>query len=342
MILALTSANANTNNVNYNLSSRDLSNGRSLITPPADIAREFRQLGQAIENFFSPTNLNTIIGIIVGLVCLALLLGVLFRIANYVSKVALIRMVDDYEATGEKVPWRQGFRLGWSRSAWNLFLIDLVVYLPLVLVVIALFGCAALPLVGSYLSGNEPGAVNFVAMIGSVFLIIFLLLIITLLLSLVMELIRRECVLHEIGAIESIRRGVQLLRCQFKDVFLMWLILLGVNIVFIIAMIPVILVLLGIGALSGGGVGLLVYNMMSLPSSQVTAILTAVGVGLAIFFVILVIPLTFIGGLRETYISTTWTLTYRELSTLSLSPLEQLDKTEPPAELPSPEPSPAE
>jgi len=34
-------------------------------------------------------------------------------------------MVDGHETMGEKVGFRQGWRLGWSRSAWRLFLIDL-------------------------------------------------------------------------------------------------------------------------------------------------------------------------------------------------------------------------
>ena len=266
-----------------------------------------------LEAYLTPEKLNALVGVGIALVCLILLVAIVFRMANYVSRVALIRMVDRYETTEEKVSWKQGFRLGWSRSAWRLFLIDVVIYLPLVLVFIAMFGCAALPLASSMLAGEEPGAVSLVTMIGALFLVIFMIFIIALLLSLVMELIRRECVLKESGVIDSIRQGLLLLRRHFKDVFLMWLILLGISIVYIVALIPVIILFLGIGALVGGGMGYLAYTLWGV-AGDVTTIITAVAVGLAFFIPILVIPIAFLGGLLETYISTAWTLTYRELN----------------------------
>ena len=48
-------------------------------------------------------------------------------IARYVSETAVIRMVDEYEATDSKMAIRQGFRIGWSRTSWRLFLINLIV-----------------------------------------------------------------------------------------------------------------------------------------------------------------------------------------------------------------------
>ena len=38
-------------------------------------------------------------------------------------------MVDEYENTGTKMTVREGFRIGWSRTAWRLFLINLIVNL---------------------------------------------------------------------------------------------------------------------------------------------------------------------------------------------------------------------
>ena len=209
IILALTSASFNNggNQSRYEFSSNDADNGGFHLTPPPEIAREFEALGERLNEFFSEENLSTLIGIIVGLVCLGLLLFTVFRIANYVSQVALIRMVDQYETSGEKVTWKQGFRLGWSRQAWQLFLVDLVIFLPLFVIVLVLIGCAALPLIASSVNGEQPAVFNIVTAIGISFMAIFLLIVIGLVLSLVMELIRRVCVLEERGAIEAIRQG---------------------------------------------------------------------------------------------------------------------------------------
>ena len=334
IILALTSASFNNggNQSRYEFSSNDADNGGFHLTPPPEIAREFEALGERLNEFFSEENLSTLIGIIVGLVCLGLLLFTVFRIANYVSQVALIRMVDQYETSGEKVTWKQGFRLGWSRQAWQLFLVDLVIFLPLFVIVLVLIGCAALPLIASSVNGEQPAVFNIVTAIGISFMAIFLLIVIGLVLSLVMELIRRVCVLEERGAIEAIRQGVQTLRSHFKDVFLMWLILVGVNLAYFVVMIPVLLLVLGVGVLLGGGLGFLTYSLAAISGSQLAAILWAVGLGLMLFIIVISIPLGFLGGLRETFFSTTWTLTYREI---------KLVKAEAPEVLPPAEPAPA-
>src|SRR5215216_514766 len=67
-----------------------------------------------------------------------LLVAIVMAIAYYVSVTAVIRMVDEYENTGTKMTLRQGFRLGWSRTAWRLFLINLIVNLPAILFFVTL------------------------------------------------------------------------------------------------------------------------------------------------------------------------------------------------------------
>src|SRR5688572_11912924 len=66
------------------------------------------------------------------------LVGIVLTIAYYVSETAVIRMVDEYENSATKMTVREGFRLGWSRTAWRLFLINLIVHLPVILFLIVL------------------------------------------------------------------------------------------------------------------------------------------------------------------------------------------------------------
>ncbi|KPK08547.1 MAG: hypothetical protein AMJ56_11525, partial [Anaerolineae bacterium SG8_19] len=73
---------------------------------------------------------------------LMILIGLLLR---YLSETALIKMVNDYEKTGTKYGIRQGLRMAWSRSAWRLFLIDLAVYLPAILLSLVLFALVVVP-----------------------------------------------------------------------------------------------------------------------------------------------------------------------------------------------------
>ena len=56
----------------------------------------------------------------------------------------------------------------------------------------------------------------------------------------------------------------------------------------------------------------------------------AIGIitGLPVFIIMMVIPMGFLDGLRETYMSSVWTLTYREARALENIDLE-LDDNEP-------------
>ncbi len=272
---------------------------------------------QGINHFFqtatSEQAIRVVYPIIIALVCLALLVFVALRVAYYVSDVALIRMVDGYENTGEKLRFRQGWRLGWSRAAWRLFWIDLVIFVPLVVIFVALFSCAALPVLLGTIGQREPGLPAVVASVGMAFLFIFLAIVVGLLVSFVLEVIRRVAALENRGVFDSIRRGWWLVRHNFSSVGLMWLILLGIRIGFTILMIPVFFLLLAVAGLIGGGIGVGLYFLVHLTGNTLASWITAGIVGGGLFLLLIGAPLIFLGGLRETYFSTVWTLTYREL-----------------------------
>lgn len=326
ILLAITAGGGGGNGggSNFNSSRDDFSIQRHQFSP------QVQELVRDLERLFSQEMMGFWIGLGIALVCLALLVGVLFTIVKYVSQTSLIRMVDGYEASGEKVGWRQGWRLGWTRSAWRLFLIDLVIGLPIAVVAIGLFGCAMLPVITSLASGREEPAFGWIlTTIGMVFVVLFFIFVISLALGLVIHLIRRACVLGGNGVIDSIRSGVKLFTGNFKDVFLMWLILAGVHIAYAIVTIPVALLLVGIGLLVGGGAGAATYFGLQAIASQWTAIISAAILGLGLFFIILGIPLTFLEGLRQTYFSSAWTLAYRHLTLARpATPVEVLDAAE--------------
>lgn len=316
------------NNFDYNIAKNDFDIRSFRFSP------EMQAWARDIERLFSQEMLSFWIGLGVVLVCLALLVAVAFAIIKYVSRVALIRMVDGYEASGEKVGFRQGWRLGWSRHAWRLFLIDLVIGVPLAIVGLGLFGCAMLPVILSAISGEgEPVIGGVLATIGLVFLLLFFFSIVALAVGLVINLIWRACVLSGSGVIDSIRQGLRLFTSRFKDVFVMWLILAGVHIAYALLIIPAVLLLVGVGLVAGGGAGLATYYSLQAIAGQLTAIVTAVVLGMILFFTILGVPLTFLEGLRQTYFSTTWTLTYRDLVLVpSAALLEPPQDTPPSAE----------
>ena len=271
-----------------------------------------------------PEVVSALLAVAIGLACLILLLIVVAVVARYIGEVALIRMVDDYEETGEKRRVWQGVRMGWSRAAWRLFLIDVLIALPILLAIILLFVLALSPLLLWKSGSVAAGVVGTIFTVGLVFLAICLVIIVGAVLSLLKHFIWRACALEELGVIGSIRQGYAVVRQNLKDVGLMWLIVLGISLAWPLLMIPIVLLLMGVAVVLGGMSALLVGGLAGLILEGVAPWIMAGLVGIPTFFLALVAPLVFLGGLREVFLSGTWTLTYRDLHPLESSEPQRL------------------
>ena len=121
-----------------------------------------------------PEALAIVIAVGIAVVCVIVVLSIASTIARYVAETALIRMVDYHEETGEKPGVRQGFRLGWSRTAWRLFLISLLTGLPLALASVLLLaltaGLGILSAMAMDANNIAIGAMGIVATVGIFFL----------------------------------------------------------------------------------------------------------------------------------------------------------------------------
>jgi len=243
--------------------------------------------------------------IVLAVLALVLVLAVVFTIINFVAKTALIAGVNRIEE-GEEFTWRLGFRLGWSKRALHLFLIELLFGLVKAAIFIPAFLLALSPLL---LLMIDNAAVRVMAIIFAVslFLLVSLLAFaVQVVTSPWMELIRRHCVLEEAGVLGSIKEGFYILRDNLKDTAIMWLVMTGVSFGWGLFMIPVLIVALIIALIVGGIPAAMLYV---LARTWVWPLL----VGLPLGLVTLLIPLLFLSGLYLTYQSTVWTLAYREM-----------------------------
>jgi len=333
IILALTTGSGGTETAS---SARDGGNNRDRsiagLRLPDDFSVELgdgiRQELEELDRLFSreipPQVVSTIIAVVIGLLCIGILLFVVGRIARYVAETSLIGMVDKHEETGKQQSVRQGFRMGWSRAAWRLFLIDLAVDLPVALTFILLFALAFAPLLLWTGRSTGLGTVGTVSTIGLFFTVVFLAIVVGAALSLLKRFFRCACVLDGLGVVESIRRGWAMVRQNLKDAGLMWLIMIGVNLAWMLVMVPIGALLFGVGAVMGGGPALLAGKWAESAFGGAAAWILGGAVGIPIFLAVVVAPLVFLGGLREIFQSSTWTLTYRELRALEQLEPEQL------------------
>ena len=274
-----------------------------------------------------------VIAVAVGGACLLLILMVLGVIGRYISETALIRMVDEYEGSGREYTIRQGFRLGWSRSAWRLFLIDLLVMLPVVLAFLFLFALSLSPLLLLATGQTVAGVAGVVTAIGFFFVVVVLAILVAVMLAMLVQFYRRTSVLDGQDVIDSIRQGYAMVRRHLKDVGIMWLLMIGVRLAWSILLVPAVFVLIAAGGLLGGLAALAIGGLVNLFAASNAAWTAGLVAGGLVFLPVFFLPLVFLSGLYETFKSSTWTLTFRELRAMEGVEAEQ--SSQPPVPVPA-------
>lgn len=331
LILAIAAGSSGSQGSNNSGTNYEQSSGEGIPTPQSlqealrDAQRELSQLFQRgiPEADITGQELTTFLWVIGAFVLVMLIMGIVMAIARYVSETAVIRMVDEYESTGNKMSVRQGFQTGWSSASWRLFLINLIVNLPAIALSIILLIVGAILLV-SVANGNvDFSAFGVVSGIVLAFLSIFAVVIVSVLLYLLRNFFWRFAVLENTGVRESLQRGFAFVLENWKSVGLMWLVMIGLGIVWAIALfilvilsIPLVVVTTVIALLLFAVPYLLLVGLFS---AFLGSFLPWIAAGLFIaplFFTLAFSPWVLVGSWQAVYTSSVWTLTYREIKAL--------------------------
>jgi len=245
-------------------------------------------------------------GIVVLLLLLVFVMAIIGAVIRYLSENALIKMVNQHEEIGNTGTVGEGFRKGWSRPALHMFVIDLVIGIPTVIaaILLILFGLSPLLLLMIDVTGVQVLAV--VLTIGLMLLVIGVLILAGIALSLLTKLAYREAALGNKRIFEAIGDAYRLIRRNLSDVGMVWLLMLAVGIGWGLVMIPVFIIVLVLAGVVGG-----------IPAAVVYAITESIGLTIAVGgplgLLTMIAPLLFLGGLYTTFVSSVWTITYREL-----------------------------
>ncbi len=315
---------------------------------PQDMREGFKEFQRELNRLFEQgipeidmtgKELTTFLWVIGAFVLVTMLVGIVMAVLRYVSETSVIRMVDEYEAKGTQMTVREGFRVGWSQSAWRLFLINLIVSLPAIALMLVLL-IVGIGIFISVVNGTADfTAFGMVTGIVLAFLAIFVVVILSIVLNLLRHFFWRICVLENASVGESLRRGFAFVLENWKSVGLMWLVMIGLGIVWavasiilVIVTIPVVVVTVVIAAL----VSALPYLLfVGLFSTFLGGWLPWVAGGLFViplFFTIAFSPWVLLGSWQAVYTSTVWTLTYREIK--ALPAIAAVPKAEPPVVVP--------
>jgi len=190
--------------------------------------------------------------------------------------------------------------MGWSRFL-PLFAIDLVIGIPAAIVAFILIALGLSPLL---LVLAQEDALTVLAILLTLFfmlLVIGLLIIMGVVLSLLRELAFRQCVLERKGVVDSIRDGYRIGRQNLRHVGIVWLLLLGIGIVFGVVVLPLSMAVLAVAVA---------------PAAALYAATEAVGASLlvgAVFVIPAILLLSLVGAVYQVFRSAVWTLTYLKL-----------------------------
>jgi hypothetical protein len=182
-------------------------------------------------------------------------------------------------------------------------------------------GIAALVM---YSNGNqEPAAILIIVSAISAFLFIFVVGIYSILMNFLKNFFWRASVLENLGVRESLRHGFQMARTHWKDAGIMWLVMIGLGIVWAVVSVvaffvalPLVLVTAVAGALVAVIPALLVGGVTSIFLQGWVAWVIGAIFALPLFFVVAFSPLLLLGSWQTVFSSTVWTLVYRELKAL--------------------------
>ncbi len=278
----------------------------------------FATEAQAIRSVFA------IVAILIGI---SLLVGLLLALVRYPSETAVMRMVDDHNRSGNKVTFKEGWRLGWDRRAWRLFLVDLLIGTPAFAIVILLLGVLGLlvwQLAEGSASNLSPAGIAGVILI-SLFFMLFILFMV--LVSLLRQYVARFVTLENTRVGEAFKRGWQMFKGKFWGTVVLGLVQTGLGIAFGFAsmiafflLIPAYAVLAIPGALVAALPGALGYLLSSLSVPTAVAVLIGALVAMPFFFAIVFLPVSFLAGMFGVYTSNIWTLAFRALRPIGTPP----------------------
>ena len=339
ILLALTTGGGGSgnsgNNSGYQFNGNDNNNGQGFDMSQAgpwmrELADWFTKA--VVPLFEHPSeHIATFIWIGVALFLFILVVSLIAAFIRYPAEVAVIRMVDGYEANGEKVGFRAGWKLGWNRRAFRLWVIDLIIGLPALLFVSLLLILGVMFFVNATDVTRATSVSLVIATIGCLFLLMLVFIILMVFLRLLREFFSRFIALEETGIGEAFSRGWAFFKHNWKSAAVMWLIMLGIGIgvgiagiIVFFVLIPVYLVLLIPAVLVAVVPGLIAFGIASLFVSGPLTWIIAILFALPIFFTILFSPLYLFGGWYQVYTSSVWTLTYREMKIMNDTPAAQI------------------
>ena len=266
------------------------------------------------HTFIEPEFTAQILAIVAVVACLALIIGIAIWVVSVSARGGLIAGVQQVEEEGETSfgsAWRAG-----ARRFWTLFGISFLAAIPLIILVVAGMIVLIMMFVGSgfaFASSDVAGGTGIAVSILCGGLFCCGMIIVSILLQQIRTYAERAAILEDLGWIDAVVRGWNVLKDNLGPTIIFWIIFLVIG--FLFAM--VILAVLAAVALPFIALVATVDSAWWMVAPVCCGGLVAVVVG------------SLISAIVTTFTSATWTLAYRELAGLTGVPrAESADEPE--------------
>ncbi len=247
------------------------------------------------------------LGIIALLSCFLLIFGIITAIVRYVVQAGVYRVLYHLEVDGIAPTVGAAFREGWHRRTWKLFLQDLALFTMLLILLVVLLAIMAAPASLAFLGHDAVRTIGVIGLVltGIVVLVIFWAFVVAF--GVLSQLWWRAAVIDDMGVIDAMALALHMARARFKDVAIIWILMVGASILFGLFVFVFMLFVIGVVAVVAGAPGYLLYHFTQ---SLTVALLWGVPVGTVLF----ILPMTFVTGLYLIFTASVWNNVYLELS----------------------------
>ena len=248
--------------------------------------------------YYEPHIPPGVVAAIIGLACLAIIIGIAIWVVSVIARgglIAGVQQVEEEEHTSFGLAWRAG-----AKRFWTLFGISILAAIPLI--ILAVVGVIALiaMFAGSgfaFTSSDAAGGIGIATSILCGGALCCGMVILAIILQQIRIYAERAAVMEELGWIEAFARGWDVLKANLGPTIIYWLIFFAIGIAFFIAIMTVL-------AVTAIPFIALVANVD--PGPWLLAPICCGGL-------IAVIVAALISAIVETFTSATWTLAYREM-----------------------------
>jgi hypothetical protein len=247
--------------------------------------------------------LAPIIGVVVAIICILFIIFIILWVVSVISRGALIAgvvQVEDEGSTSFGRAWAAG-----RKKFWTLFGLGVLAAIPMIILVIlgVIFFAAGVASGIGLMDVQETAGITTI-LTTSIICLCFLCCGMVLL-GMVLEQIRvygeRAAILEDLGWIEAFKRGWQVIKENLGPTIILWLIFFAIGIVIFMT----ILIIIGVLTLPF----LAVLGILGFSDVGAWMIVPAICGGL-----VMLVVFALLRSIVTTYISTTWTLAYRELT----------------------------